>query len=640
MHRSALIFAMLSSLVVSACADGHEGRLLETRRVALLGASDSVMGSQGPLVSGIASSSEVWEVTRQWDDVSTEAGLAWAAHSGLDWNGKYAAWVSSFSPTASEDGHTTFMLTTPWGKSLPAPRLECAETAIFLRVTFAAWHGLPMYMGAYSPSHGGNIYFGHFGIIQHSGARVPGFPKFKSAYADYTESHGQMSAAALQAAWPSSSSLALKSLGASYEDDVSFLGAEAYAGAYFDAIYLNKRDGEFLMRALTNLGSMHIVDDAINTFNLEPSAMEPGDLMMQRWQKQGIGHTVVLLDVAMPGPNARDIEVAYGSMPRIQPKVKSGGAAESFLTAQKSGGPGLNSEGIAYAALGGGLKRFRSAVISSGRWRNVVPSSDADVWVNAGDLDALAERPAALAALFDGPDASEEREILLGEIADARAALRARPSSCTQRSRREAAFVSLYALQDGWFDVGVEATDRAYRILDDYVFAELDYAASKTCCWNATTPAMYDLIMDFNLAHTWDAGAQACYPPVVFKAGAQGYTPFADYAEDMGYAHLWSDWQADESCPQAALPLDTESAHVWTPMCEIADAILDMSDPEPETSSGDDEESTSVDADAVIDTVGGGWKCGASSEAPLSSWFLMLLVIASVALRREHGVAP
>ena len=277
MNRIAFTIVLLTSLVAAACVDvAQESPRLETRRAALFGASDSVNGMQGPLESGLSSSTEVWAVTRDWSDVTDEAGLAWGANSGLDWHQKYAAWIGGFGPTSAVDGHTTFAMKSPWGQMLPAPRLECAETAMFLRFTFAAWHGLPMYMAAYSPSHGANIYFGHFGVVHKSGSRVSGFPKFNSAYDDYTQSHGDWPTQQLLGAWPTSEGLAAKSLSLTHDDAADFLGPDAYAGAYFDAIFLNKRLGEFLVRALTNLGSMHIVDDAHNTFNLDPEAMRPG----------------------------------------------------------------------------------------------------------------------------------------------------------------------------------------------------------------------------------------------------------------------------------------------------------------------------------------------------------------------------
>jgi hypothetical protein len=641
MSRITVILVTLCAIAGAACDQGHEaqGPTLQTLRAALLGASDSVNGMQGPALSGLPATSEVWSVTRDWSDVTDEAGMAWSQHSGLDWHQKYAAWVNAFTPTASEDGHTTFLLTTPWGKSLPAPRLECAETAIFLRVTFAAWHGLPMYMGAYSPAHGANIYFGHFGVVHHSGARVSGFPKFASYYEDYTASHGDWTGAQLDAAWPSSASLAAKSLTTNLDDAVEFLGPDAYAGAYFDAVYLNKRVGEFLMRALTNLGSMHIVDDAFNTFNVAPEVMQPGDLMMQRWQQHGIGHTVVLLDVSRPGPNSRAIQVAYGSMPRIQPKWKTGGAAEGFFTAPKSGGPGLNEEGLAYAALGGGLKRWRTPIIQSGRWRNVVADDDEEHWINASHLSELAARTATFEALFAGPGAAEEKDLLLAEIADARAALRAKPSSCVQRTRREDAFEALYALNVGWFDEDVEATDRAHRVLDDYLFAELQYETARTCCWNSTTPAMYDLIMDFNEAHTWDAVSQTCHEPVVFKAYDGGYEVFADYAKASGHAALWSDWSADEPCPQAVFTDDLEAPHAWTSLCEIPDAILEMTPPPSSDPEGEEEDSATIDVNEVADHLAGGWKCGASSDTPMGSWCVMLFVLSAIIARRRLRIS-
>jgi len=491
-----------------------------------------------------------------------------------------------------------------------------------------------MYMGAYSPAEGANIYFGHFGVVHQSGERVYGFPRFATTYEDFTDSHASLSSAELLADWPSSSSLALKSLSASHDDAVAFLGEGAYAGAYFDALYLNKRVGEFLMRALTNLGSMHIVDDTLNTFNLTPESMEAGDLLMQRWQQQGIGHTVVLLDVEQPGPHARALDVAYGSMPRIQPKWKGGDAAESFFTAAKSGGPGVNAAGSAYAALGGGLKRWRTPIVSSGHWRNVVAEQHVEHWINASNLDALAARTATFQALFNGPDASEEKELLLDEIAQARTALRERPSSCMQRSRREEAFESLYALNEGWFGLDREATDRAHRVLDDYVFAELDYASSRTCCWSATTPAMYDMIMAYNEAHTWDEAAQLCQAPQVFKASDEGYKVFADYAEEIGESALWATWSTEAYCPQATLGADTEASHAWTPMCEIADAILDMGAEEPE-----EEEPSSLEGDDLVDLVGSGWKCGGTPDAPWHPWVLMLSVCFALVLRRSSVCA-
>ena len=144
---------------------------------------DSFDGLAGPRGAGMSSSTEVWSVTRRWYQVSNEAGLAWPANSGLTWDEKFSAWVDSMRAIDAADGSTTFELTTPYaGVTLPAPTLECAETAMFLRATFAAWHELPFFMSAHHGTHG-RVHFGHFGIVLSSGARVPGYPRFAQSYA-------------------------------------------------------------------------------------------------------------------------------------------------------------------------------------------------------------------------------------------------------------------------------------------------------------------------------------------------------------------------------------------------------------------------------------------------------------------------
>ena len=96
-------------------------------------------GRPGPSVAWDTDGGQVWSVVNQWTDVTPEAGLAWDANSGLNWNEKYQAWVSSLEVEELPDGYVkeTFHLTTPHGRSLTAPVLECAEVAIFMRAAFA-----------------------------------------------------------------------------------------------------------------------------------------------------------------------------------------------------------------------------------------------------------------------------------------------------------------------------------------------------------------------------------------------------------------------------------------------------------------------------------------------------------------------
>ena len=297
--------------------------------------------SQGPSAAGLSTSTEVWTVTRRWYEVSDEAGLAWSANSGLTWDEKYAAWVDSLVQTTSEDGHVTVELTTPWGKTLPSPRLECAEMAMFLRVAFAAWHELPFYMRAYSPTHGTSIYSGHFGIVDGAGARISGTPSYRTAYTDHTSTLAGQDPSFIVANWPSDATLRTKSLTTAQDDDVGFLGADAYFGAYADEIFLNKRVGHFLLRLLTWHGSMHLASPH-NAWNLAPEAIREGDVLLHRWQSSGIGHAMVVKEVTDLGGGQFDTEIIFGSMPRIQPKWYGPELSKSYFTNEKGGGPAIS----------------------------------------------------------------------------------------------------------------------------------------------------------------------------------------------------------------------------------------------------------------------------------------------------------
>ena len=77
-------------------------------------------GRPGPQTSWDNDDYQVWEVSRGWNDVTDESGLAWAANSGLTWDEKYAAWLTSLETTQQPDNEylKTFLLTTPHGRTL------------------------------------------------------------------------------------------------------------------------------------------------------------------------------------------------------------------------------------------------------------------------------------------------------------------------------------------------------------------------------------------------------------------------------------------------------------------------------------------------------------------------------------------
>ncbi|MCC6621325.1 MAG: hypothetical protein IT385_08720 [Deltaproteobacteria bacterium] len=536
--------------------------------------ADSFEGASGPPSSGLVAANAAWTVSRQWADKDDAAGLAWPARSGLTWDEKYARWIESL-PKLEGGWSETFTLTTPWGKTLASPRLECAEVAIFLRFTFASWYNLPFYLTASSSA--GTMYFGHFGVINKSGARVSGYPAFTRDYKDHTSAFAGKTNEQIVAAWPKDTNLRARKLSTRGDDDNSaILGPGAFTGAYLDEIFLNKRAAHLLMRVLVNFGSIHLAS-VQNTFNIKPSATREGDTLLERWQRSGIGHTVVVKDVTALGGDKLAIETIFGSMPRIQPTWYDTNLSKSYFTSEYTGGEGLNTDGHKYAALGGGIKRWRTPVVKSGRWYMVVPVADRAVFVDAADLVAIAARPAQFDAIMGELTPDEERDILLQRIDIARDALESRPASCSNRTRREEAFTELYELMAAEFDMSKEEVDRRYRILDDYVMPEMVYNKSKTCCWNSTTSAMYLIVMQMNHERVANEVEGQCQEPVPFY-NDNGYKVFADYAASIGRGADWKAWTADESCPQATVATDTEAEHAWAPFCSVRDDVLENTD--------------------------------------------------------------
>lgn len=373
--RSVALVSMLALLIsLAGCATaesvdpdsewGMSGPLSPTPELGRL----DVELRRGLLVETDTTRTQVWTARNRWEDTDTPvaraAGLAWPASSGLTWDAKFSAWVASLAWIPSVDGFsTTVQLTTPWGKTLPSPMLECAETSLFLRITFAAWYELPLMLET-QDGHGHLVYFGHNGVRTATG-RYAQSPEFAIQYKDYTaSSDGRTS-------WPS------------------------------DPVLRGKR---------------------------------------------------ILGQVA--------------------------------------------------------------------------------------------------------PE--QQRTELLAQIADARHHLAQFPASCSARDRREQAFAALYALSARAFGQTPAEVDAAYRQLDDYVFAQLDYPHARTCCWDSSTSAMYGIVMDAARADLAAAqAAHTCAAPVVFKSRADGYQRWADRAAALGRATDWrpgARTRAARSAPSRSMP--------------------------------------------------------------------------------------
>ena len=531
-------------------------------------------GTAGPRVAN-GVSTEVWAVTRDWSDVDPEAGMAWGASSGLDWEAKFDAWVASFRRIDRATGYgETFEVTTPFeGRTFEAPTLECAEVALFLRAAFASWYGLPFYIQGWDAHTRQRMYAGHFGFVNADGARVGRFPSFRTSYRDYT---GGWSAGE---SWPSDSRLRGYRLGD--DDGVPSLGEGAGAGTYFDEIFLNKRTGYFARLLLLYFGSANLADEA-NMFHIQPESMLAGDVLLKRWQKRGIGHVMPVMQVDEPVPGRLQAAIASGSMPRRQPLWEEPNRARSSFTAAATGGVGTDSDGNAYAELGGGIRRWRTAVRVSGRWRNVVRDADLSSYIDPGDTAQIESRPDEFRNILADVSPEEQVEVALEQVEAARMHLRDYPASCAARTRREDAFASLYTLTSDLYGWSRERTDAEHRTLEDHVFGELEYDAARTCCWNRSTDVMHTIVMDYARAEQAQAATDGiCQAPTVFRAeGGTGYQRWADHAAEMGLAAEWQPWSEDESCAQRDVPEDAMAERASGDFC--AGGVSEPTDPEPE----------------------------------------------------------
>lgn len=504
--------------------------------------------------NGNYAATTAWKVVNQWEDTTTPAarlaGIAWEADSGLTWDEKYAAWLQAMPQIDNVTGTgKTFEILTPWGKRLAAPKLDCADTALLLRSTFAAWYGLPFFVVAFDG--GKPVYFGHFGIRTKDGI-WNNMPKFATAYAD----HSAKSAEEVLANWPTDSKL--RKLGVQSGDDQPMIGEGARTGTYLDELHLNKRAAHFIRLTMIFTGSVNLADSR-NTFNLTPEALRAGDVMLWRTSTSGVGHTMVTVRAETLGEGRMSAESVFGNLPPAQPVWTNPAGTERNYSDPEGGG----SDGVTdFAKFNGGLKRFRVTKAIGGVWSNTIMAADEASWISDDELDRIRERPAQLDALLGELTPEEHRDLLVGVIEAKRTHLRNFPASCSARIAREDAFEDLYTVLESEFGMTKAEIDAEHRILEDYVFAELVYEESKTCCWNSTNDAMFRTVMAVNDELQEQAG-DACVEPVVFKATAGGYDVFESH-DPLN----WKDWRADETCPQATVQDDALAAADWTPFCE------------------------------------------------------------------------
>lgn len=526
------------------------------------GKADAVLGSRTVPTSADTSSTAVWSVTRQWSaKVDVDFAPYFRKADNLTWNQAYAQFVERLETVTAVAGYKSYKLTTPWGRTFPIAALECAEQAMFLRITFAAWFQLPFFLEATDGS-GTRMFAGHFGVRTLTG-KYRDFPEFKTAYRDYT-------ATAKAANWPHDANLRKIKLSATDDDQSGVLGVPgAKIGAYLDELHANKRVGYFTRLVLLYFGSTNLVSPA-NTFHLKPEGLRAGDILLERWQRAGIGHALNVKYVEKLPNGQLLVNVASGSMPRRQSLWEGPSTSREYFLDDAMGGPGKNWDGVAYATLGGGLHRWRVATVYNGAWTNTVPGDSSSNWISSSDTAAIAARPARFATLLGVPDPATQRAELTAALASARNNLRNSPSSCASRTKRETILGALADLEGEDRYWSREQAERAYRTYEDYVFPDMVYNQSKVCCFNSSTAHMFDIAMKYNKAQA--QASQQCRPPVPFSA--ENFATFKAWAVQQGRGAQWVDWRADEPCPQANVTTDTATPRPEIlPYCTLRPAI-------------------------------------------------------------------
>ena len=344
-------------------------------------------------VDGDYATSTVWQVTNAWEDTDTpaarEAGLAWPANSGLNWDQKYARWLASLpqiphlnSDQQHREDWKTVEITTPCGKKLPAPVLDCADVALALRASFAAWYGLPFVFVAFDQQQ--PVYFGHFGIRTDRGIWNR-MPQFATQYDDFSS----MPPEVYETNWPRDERL--RQLGVQPGDEQPMLDPPTLrTGAYLDEIHLNKRAAHMIRLLMIYTGSWHFADD-MNTFNVTAEGLQPGEVMIHRYDAHTAGHTAVVVRVEEdPDVDPTDggnihASTIDGNLPPWQPLWGDPIGARRTLRSVAGGG-------AEYVEFNGGLKRFRVAKPIQNRWVNTLMTGDEVFWIRSDDIDRM--RPA------------------------------------------------------------------------------------------------------------------------------------------------------------------------------------------------------------------------------------------------------
>ena len=252
------------------------------------------------------------------------------------------------------------------------------------------------------------------------------------------------------------------------------------------------------------------------------------------------------------------------------------------VSSSDAGGAGTNNDEDEYAALGGGVRRWRIAKAVGDQYMNTFAQGDEMLWINSRNLEAIAQRIEIFEELLRELTPEQKQELAIQLIEDARTHLRKYPASCNARKRREEGFAALYEVNEQHFWMSRDNTDAAYRTLEDYVYSRLEYGQSRTCCWNSTTTGMHEIIMQHARAWVDDPVTQVCREPMIFMARDvssenDGFAMYREYAEQLGRLSEWVSWSADEECPQETMTTtDVPMAEDMNAFCALSDLPTSM----------------------------------------------------------------
>lgn len=499
---------------------------------------------------------EVWEPVHAWTD---------QAPNGETYEEFYATWLESIEHNGSG---RDVRYTLADGTVVPAPSLECADSALFLRFLFAQQYGLPMYVRGWVD--GGWNYFGHFGWLNRHGSRVRNYRR-------HPLSAERGSYASLQNA--------NRYLADNLQD---YPVEDSTIGEYLDAVLENKRFGYFIQDVWIMIYSGTIVENA-NTYYIKPEFIRGGDLQMHRYDNTGgIGHTITIQRVerSATGRLIR-VDIIQSYMPTL-PWISNG---YSELTNYRPD-----------PATNGGLRRWRRPELRDGRWYMV---ADEDVAAWESEVPQTPERFEELFSM----SAEDEVSAAIETINTRRQALYDNPNSCRRREERETAFDNLYELyrttpelyeelgftEQPTLDQLRPVVDRLHRTVDDFIWSELHYERARTCHWNPSDTEinhdMYEATVAFNRELLQEGGCEALRvfraEDAEFCAGRDGtsasdpgscagvpdgFQDLRSYASDNGWG--WADYRNDEHGSLSDVATDElADPDMPTYFCQIYDDI-------------------------------------------------------------------